>query len=100
MFQIAFTRRIWLVTGNCSPVFSFTATKCPMPCSSGGLPVAMVVHRIGLSIGSLLPELGKVRHLALGHEQIDDPRIDAIEAEHDDASRRGLRAAAEAEGSE
>ncbi len=51
MFQIAFTRRIRLVTGSCFPVCGLTATKCPMPCASGVLPVAMVVQMIGLRIG-------------------------------------------------
>ena len=54
MFHSAFTLRIWLVTGSCSPVFSFTATKWPMRCWSGVLPVAIVVQMIGLSIGLLL----------------------------------------------
>ena len=54
MFQSAFTRRIWLVTGSSAPVFSFTATKCEIPCSRGVLPVAIVVQTIGESSGLLL----------------------------------------------
>ncbi len=47
----ALTLRMVLVTGSDSPVLSLTATKWPMPCSAGGLPVAMVVQMIGLRIG-------------------------------------------------
>ncbi len=52
MSHTARTLRRSLVTGSDSPVFGSMATKCPMPWASGVRPVAIVVHRIGESIGS------------------------------------------------
>ena len=52
MFHSAFALRISLVTGSGSPGRSSTATKWPMPCWSGVLPVAIVVQTTGLSRGS------------------------------------------------
>src|SRR2546427_764987 len=43
-----------LVTGISAPVFGFVATKWLIRWSAGDLPVAIVVHRIGDSIGSQL----------------------------------------------
>jgi hypothetical protein len=50
MFQRARAWRIRLVTGSDSPA-ELTATKWPIRCRSGVLPVAMVVQMTGESSG-------------------------------------------------
>src|SRR6267142_1556214 len=54
MFQRAFTLRHRLETGTICPVFASFARKSMMPCSSGGLPVATLVHRRGDSQGIIV----------------------------------------------
>jgi len=50
-FHRALTRRISLVTGAVRSLPASCTTKWPMPCWSGVLPVAIVVQRMGESIG-------------------------------------------------
>src|SRR5213594_1393397 len=54
MFQRAFTLRHRLETGTTCPVFGSFARKSMMPCSSGGLPVATLVHSKGDSQGIIV----------------------------------------------
>ena len=54
MFHTASVRRMALLTGCLDPSCGCSTVNEPMPCSSGVRPVAMVVHRIGLSMGRSL----------------------------------------------
>ena len=53
MFHSALTRRKRLDMGTLRPVSGSTSRKSMMPCSSGALPVATVVHSSGESMGVL-----------------------------------------------
>ena len=88
MFHSAFTRRMRLVTGSCSPVCGLTATKCPMRCWSGGLPVAIVVQMIGLSSGGLLRRRPKAPPRAARRSAAAGPRRSAGRPRRD-RRRRG-----------
>src|SRR2546427_2265557 len=54
MFQSAFTLRQRLETGTAFPVLPSSTRKSTMPCSSGGFPVATLVHRRGDSHGIIV----------------------------------------------
>src|SRR2546422_369822 len=54
MFHRAFTLRHRLDTGTTCPVFVSFARKSMMPCCSGGLPVATLVHKSGDSQGIIV----------------------------------------------
>src|SRR6266571_2290368 len=54
MFQRAFTFRQPLDTGTALPVLLSSTRKSTMPWSSGGFPVATLVHRSGDSQGIIV----------------------------------------------
>ena len=73
---------------------SLTATKWPMPCWSGVLPVAIVVQMTGLSSGGELRSrpyapsclsLAKFGSLPSDISRSTALRVHAVEAEHDHA---------------